>query len=90
MWPVCCKLPNTHLSFLDSHRLASGRRLLVDAGQEVLRDPQGVLQKRVVRVAGGSVFEQVLDSSCSKWRNVNFQICRQKNRYIQVNQVFSF
>lgn len=60
VWSLCgwCVAGvNAHLSLLDSHRLASRRRLLVDAGQEVLRDPQGVLQKRVVRVAGGGVFE---------------------------------
>lgn len=56
----------THLPLLDSHGLASGRRLLVDAGQEVLGDPQGVLQKRVVWVAGGCVFEQVLEYSSGR------------------------
>jgi len=60
----------SHLSLLDRHRLPPGRRLLVDAGQEVLGDPQGVLQKRVVRVAGGRVFEQVLEYR-GRCRNIN-------------------
>lgn len=58
---LLCKSLNAHLSLLDRHRLASGRRLLVNAGEKVLGDPQGVLQERVVWVAGGRVFEQVLE-----------------------------
>lgn len=62
-----CKPLNTHLSLLDRHRLASGRCLLVDAGQKVLGDPQGILQERVVQVAGGRVFEQVLQIQYRKY-----------------------
>lgn len=58
-----CKSLNTHLPLLDSHRLAPWCHLLINAGQEVLGDTQGVLQERVVRVAGGRVFEQVLQFS---------------------------
>lgn len=41
-------------------QLASWCRFLIDAGQEVLGNPQSVLQERVVRVAAGRVLEQVL------------------------------
>lgn len=50
----------SHLSLLDGHRLAPGGRLLVDAGQKVLGDPQGVQQEGVVWMTGRGVFEQVL------------------------------
>lgn len=79
-----CKSMSAHLSLLHGHGLASGRRLLVDAGQEVLGDPQGVLQKRVVRVAGGRVFEQVLEYS-SGWRNINLQKCPGKRAHSQMH-----
>lgn len=54
------EVTNSHLSLLDSHRLAPGCHLLVDAGQKILGDPQGIQQEWVVRMAGGCVFEQVL------------------------------
>lgn len=50
----------THLALLHGHGLPAGRDLLIDAGQEVLRDAERVLQQRVVRVAGGRVLQQVL------------------------------
>lgn len=46
----------THLPLLDGHGLPARCDLLVDAGQEVLGDAQGVLQQGVIRVAGWSVF----------------------------------
>lgn len=46
---------HAHLSFFHGHGLPAGRDLLVDAGQEVLRDAEGVLQQGMVGVAGWSV-----------------------------------
>lgn len=46
---------STYLAFFHGHGLATWGALLVDAGQEVLRDPQGILEEGVVRVTGGCV-----------------------------------
>lgn len=46
-----------HLSLLHHHRLATRRCVLIDAREEVLGDPQGILQERVVRVAAGCVLQ---------------------------------
>lgn len=51
----CPSTSHAHLSFLHSHGLPAGRDLLIDAGQEVLRDAEGVLQQGMVWVAGRSV-----------------------------------
>lgn len=45
----------THLAFFHSHGLSTWCAFLIDAGQEVLRDPQRVLEKGVVRVTGRCV-----------------------------------
>lgn len=50
----------TDLALLHRHGLPAGGDLLVDAGQEVLGDAQGVLQERVVGVGGGGVLQEVL------------------------------
>lgn len=46
---------STHLAFFHSHGLATWCAFLIDAGQEVLRDPQRVLEKGVVWMTGGCV-----------------------------------
>lgn len=53
---LCPPTSCTHLSFFHRHGLSAGRDLLVDAGQEVLRDPEGVLQQGMVGMAGRGVF----------------------------------
>lgn len=51
---------HTHLSLGRGDSSPARVDLLVDGGQEVLRDPQSVLQQREVRVVLRSVFQQVL------------------------------
>lgn len=53
---LCPPTSLAHLSFFHRHGLSAGRDLLVDAGQEVLRDAEGVLQQGMVRMAGWGVF----------------------------------
>lgn len=53
-------MSRSHLTLLHHHGVATRRDLLVDAGQEVLGDTQGVLEQRVVRVARGRVLQEVL------------------------------
>ena len=48
------------LSLLNRHGVPAGGDLLVNTGQEVLGDAQGVLQQRIVWVAGGCVLQKVL------------------------------
>lgn len=69
-------LLSAHLSLLHCHRLPPGCCLFVDAGQKVLGDPQGVLQERVVQMARGCVFKQVLVA--------DEEILSLKSMYIQV------
>lgn len=54
---------HTDLSLLYGHRLSTGGDLLIDAGQEVLGDAEGVLQQGIVWVAAGRVLQQVLQHS---------------------------
>lgn len=50
---ACC----TDLSLLYSHGLSARGDLLIDTGQEVLGDAQGILQQWIVWVAGGGVLQ---------------------------------
>lgn len=45
----------THLALFHGHGLATWCAFLVDAGQEVLRDPQGILKEGMVWVTGRRV-----------------------------------
>ena len=67
---------NSHLSLLDSHRLAPGCHFLIDAGQKILGDSQGIQQERVVRMAGGCVFEQILavNKETLTWKSKNIEL----------------
>lgn len=51
---------NTHLSLGCGHSGPARVNLLIDGGEEVLRDAQSVLQEREVRVVFRGVFQQVL------------------------------
>lgn len=60
---VCDHWPGseqTHLSLGRGDGGPAGVDLLVDGGEEVLGDTQGILQQREVRVVLGSVLQQVL------------------------------
>ena len=50
----------THLPLLYSHGLPTRSDLFIDAGKEILRDPQGILQEWMIRMAHWSVLEQIL------------------------------
>lgn len=56
-WTCWSAAEDSHLPLLHHHGLAPRRRVLIDAGEEVLGDPEGVLQERVVRVAAGRVLQ---------------------------------
>ena len=54
-------MSHTDLSLLNGHGLSPRGDFFINAGQEVLRDAQSVLQQSVVRVAGGGVLQEVLE-----------------------------
>lgn len=51
---------STDLSFLHCHRLTAGRDLLINAGEEVLGNAEGILQEGVIWMTGWGVLQQVL------------------------------
>lgn len=62
---------NTHLSFGCGHSSSARVNLLIDGGEEVLRNPQSVLQQWEVWVVFRSVFQQVLyhEHARYQWKN---------------------
>lgn len=63
-------LNSTHLSLGCGHSRPARVNLLIDGGEEVLRDPQSVLQQWEVWVVFRSVFQQVLQHQHS-WLLMN-------------------
>lgn len=57
---MCCKNTHTDLALGCSNSSPAGVNLLIDGGEEVLRNPQSVLQEGEVRVVLWSVFQQIL------------------------------
>lgn len=57
---MCCKNTHTDLALGCSNSSPAGVNLLIDGGEEVLRNPQSVLQEGEIRVVLWSVFQQIL------------------------------
>jgi len=53
--------PLPHLPLGGGDRCPPGIDVLIDAGEEVLRDAEGVLEQRVVGMVGWGVLEEVLE-----------------------------
>lgn len=53
--------PQAHLALGGGDRCPPGVDVLVDAGEEVLGDAEGVLQQGVVRVVSWGVLEEILE-----------------------------
>lgn len=63
--PSPCAQPlstlRAHLALGGGDRCPPGIDVLIDAGEEVLGDAEGVLEQRVVRVVSWGVLEEVLE-----------------------------
>ena len=61
--PCAQALPTllAHLPLRGGDRCPPGIDVLIDAGEEVLRDAEGILEQRVVGVVGWGVLEEVLE-----------------------------
>lgn len=53
--------PLAHLPLGGGDRCPPGIDVLIDAGEEVLGDAEGILEQRVVGVVGRGVLEEVLE-----------------------------